>query len=122
MEKNGALSERDLLAINTVSACDMVLPDLENRTENLEALLEKVKIAGTEKYPKCYMEMVLLIAENQVLKLQEELKQFLDISNEEIKLQVEETVKIFDDLLQRLLKVDEQFRPYLFCPVQEENS
>ena len=103
---------------------DTALPLLSGDVERLENLLEVLKKDSTiQPLAYCYVQTILLATKEDLLSVIKMLE--TSIYNEDASDFKEDLIENLDalkSLLMRCEKLEEEFRPYLFCPALEERS
>lgn len=110
--------------VNALTASDIELPILTQDIEELEDLYEILKqSAAKESLPYCFVSTMLLATKEDVLSQIKTLEQVLhDDGKSQLKTELSSNLASFKSLLDRSEKLEEQLRPYLFCPALEEQS
>ena len=113
-----------MASANALTASDVELPILTQDIERLENLHEILKEStAKESLSYCFVSTMLLATKEDVLSQIKTLEQVLrDDEKSQLKTELSDNLASFKNLLARSEKLEEEFRPYLFCPALEEQS
>lgn len=107
--------------INILTIADTELPLVSGDVEMLENLLEVLKKDSTiQPLAYCYVQTILLATKEDLFSLIKMVE--TSIHNEEasdFKEDLRENLDALKNLLMRCEKLEEEFRPFLFCPALE---